>query len=179
MAEGALKAHRRIVTGHRNGKSVVLSDQRIPAYGFKTVRGFEHTYVWATTGTKEVDPEAVERELAKSALPAPGGSLVQIVTFPPATARAPHAADPSAIAQEYRARLPGLADAFEHDGSQMHVTATLDYAIVLDGKLWLELDDGQIVHLETGDIVVQQATRHGWRNMGERPATIAFVMLAG
>jgi len=27
------------------------------------------------------------------------------------------------------------------------------------------------------DIVVQQATRHGWRNKGEHPATIAFVML--
>jgi len=33
------------------------------------------------------------------------------------------------------------------------------------------------MHLAAGDIVVQQATRHGWRNNGENPATIAFVML--
>jgi quercetin dioxygenase-like cupin family protein len=43
--------------------------------------------------------------------------------------------------------------------------------------LWLELDYGETLHLDAGDIVVQQATRHGWRNKGERPATIAFVML--
>jgi hypothetical protein len=45
------------------------------------------------------------------------------------------------------------------DGSQVHVTQTLDYAIVLDGELWLELDDVETVHLEAGGIVVQQATR--------------------
>ena len=38
----------------------------------------------------------------------------------------------------------------------------------------MELDDGATVHLVAGDIVVQQATRHGWRNKGENPATIAF-----
>ena len=59
----------------------------------------------------------------------------------------------------------------------MHVTQTVDYAILLDGELWLELDDGETVHLSAGDVVVQQATRHGWRNQGEHPATIAFVML--
>ncbi len=61
--------------------------------------------------------------------------------------------------------------------TQAVVTPTVDYAILLDGDLWLELDDGATVHLSAGDIVVQQATRHGWRNKGERPATLAFVML--
>jgi hypothetical protein len=73
MAESAPKAHRRLITGHRNGKSVVLSDQRRPAYAFQTVSGFEHAYIWAATGIQEADPEAVERELPKSALPASGG----------------------------------------------------------------------------------------------------------
>jgi len=59
----------------------------------------------------------------------------------------------------------------------MHVTQIVDYAILLDGELWLELDDRETMHLAAGDIVVQQATRHGWRNNGENPATIAFVML--
>jgi quercetin dioxygenase-like cupin family protein len=86
-------------------------------------------------------------------------------------------ADPSAIAQEYLTRLPGLAETFEPDGTQMHATDTLDYAILLEGELWLEVDDGETVHLAAGDIVVQQATRHGWRNKAGRPATIAFVMI--
>jgi hypothetical protein len=170
------EGHRRVVTGHRGGKSIVLSDQRREPYRFKTVTGFEHTYMWSTNGGLESDPDKVERELANSALPSANGALVHIVTFPPASG-ASSESDPSEVAQEYLTRLPGLADTFERDGSQMHVTQTVDYAILLDGELWLELDDGATVHLVAGDIVVQQATRHGWRNKGEHSATIAFVML--
>jgi hypothetical protein len=170
------KGHRRVVTGHRGGKSVVLSDQHRQPYKFKTVAGFEHTYMWSTNGNLESDPNKVDQELPKSALPSANGSLLQIVTFPPAKDAA-SSTDPSQVTQEFLTRLPGLADTFEHDGSQMHVTQTVDYAILLDGELWLELDDGETVHLVAGDIVVQQATRHGWRNKGEHPATIAFVML--
>jgi hypothetical protein len=35
-----------VVTGHKNGKSVFLSDELRPAYAFKIVDGFEHTYMW-------------------------------------------------------------------------------------------------------------------------------------
>jgi hypothetical protein len=171
------KVHRRIVTGHRDRKSVVLSDQRREPYKFKTVAGFEHTYMWSTNGALESDPDKVEQELPKSALPSANGSLLHIVTFPPARTAASSIAGTSQVTQEFLTRLPGLADTFERDGSQMHATQTVDYAILLDGELWLELDDGETVHLSAGDIVVQQATRHGWRNKGERPATIAFVML--
>jgi quercetin dioxygenase-like cupin family protein len=59
----------------------------------------------------------------------------------------------------------------------MHATSTIDYALILEGELWLELDDGKTVHFCAGDIVVQQATRHGWRNKGQRPATIVFFRL--
>ena len=176
------KSHRRVVTGHRAGKSVVLSDQRRQPYKFKTVVGFEHTYMWSTNGSLESDPDRVEQQLPKSALPSANGSLLHIVTFPPARTTPPSISgpsqpDPAQAAQEFLTRLPGLADTFERDGSQMHVTQTVDYAILLDGELWLELDDGEMVHLVAGDTVVQQATRHGWRNKGECPATIAFVML--
>ena len=171
------EGHRRVVTGHRGGKSVVLSDQRREPYKFKTVAGFEHTYIWSTNGALESDPDRVDQDLPTSALPSADGSLLHIVTFPPARTAASSTSDPSQVTQEFLKRLPGLADTFEQDGSQMHTTHTVDYAILLDGELWLELDDGETVHLVAGDTVVQQATRHGWRNKSERPATIAFVML--
>jgi hypothetical protein len=171
------KGYRRIVTRHRGGKSAVLNDQRREPYKFKTVVGFERTYMWSTNGSLESDPDKVEQELRKSALPYANGSLLHIVNFPPARTAASSMSGPSQVAQEFLTRLPGLADTFERDGSQMPVTQTVDYAILPDGELWLELDDGETVHLSAGDIVVQQATRHGWRNKGERPATIAFVML--
>lgn len=171
------KAHRRVVTGHTEGKAVVLSDVKLSTYAFKNIPGFEHTYVWTADEAREADPREVDANLPKSALPSAGGSLVQIVTFPPATKRTQNLADPKVVAQEYRARLPGLAETFERAGSQMHTTPTIDYALILDGELWLELDDGATVWLSAGDIVVQQATRHGWRNKAERPGTVVFFML--
>jgi quercetin dioxygenase-like cupin family protein len=54
----------------------------------------------------------------------------------------------------------------------MHKTNTVDYAVVYDGEMWLELDDGEILHLNRGDVVVQNGTRHAWRNKGSKPVTM-------
>ena len=48
----------------------------------------------------------------------------------------------------------------------MHRTATLDYDVVLEGTIGLELDNGIEVMLHAGDIVVQNGTRHRWHNRG-------------
>ena len=177
MSNPPTKLHRRVVTGHVDGKAVILGDERRPAYGFKTIPGFEQSYVWAAQGLNEATPDAVDAKIQSSALPAPGGSLVHMITFPPHAARESGQADPAAIGQEFLTRLPDLAETFEPEGTQMHVTHTIDYGIVLDGDLWLELDDGVTVQLSAGDVVVQQATRHGWRNKGDKPATIAIFMI--
>jgi quercetin dioxygenase-like cupin family protein len=70
-----------------------------------------------------------------------------------------------------------LAETFERDEPAMHATATVNYAVVLDGEIWLEVDDHQTVHLRRGDVVVQNGTRHGWRNKGSQTATMLFVLL--
>jgi hypothetical protein len=38
----------------------------------------------------------------------------------------------------------------------------------------LELDDGAEVTLHPGDTVVQNGTRHRWRNLGDTPARLAL-----
>jgi hypothetical protein len=91
---------RRIVTGRRGGKAVVLSDTPLATYAFKTIRGFEHAYVWKTETASEADPEQVDLAMPKSALPPASGSLVHVVTFPPATARVSQPANASAVARE-------------------------------------------------------------------------------
>ena len=114
---------------------MVLSDQRREPYKFKTVAGFEHTYIWSTNGSFEANPDKVDQELPRSALPPADGSLLHIVTFPPAKIAASSTSDLSQVAQEFLTRLPGLADTFERDGSQMHVTRTVDYAIMLEATV--------------------------------------------
>jgi uncharacterized cupin superfamily protein len=58
-----------------------------------------------------------------------------------------------------------------------HRTETVDYAILLSGEIDLELDDGEVVHLKPGDIVVQRGTIHTWVNRGSVPAVTAFILI--
>jgi quercetin dioxygenase-like cupin family protein len=78
---------------------------------------------------------------------------------------------------EYGQKLPGLAERFEIESPGMHTTDTIDYDIVLEGEITLELDDGESRALKTGDIVVQHGTRHAWRNQSQKPATLMFVLI--
>jgi quercetin dioxygenase-like cupin family protein len=59
----------------------------------------------------------------------------------------------------------------------LHRTRTTDYGIVLSGQIELELDDGAVVGLAAGDVLVQRGTVHRWRNPAAEPCTIAFVLL--
>ena len=85
--------------------------------------------------------------------------------------------NPALAGPEHLAAAPGIAETFEMENPGMHTTPTVDYACVIDGEIVLELDDGATVQLGRGDTVVQQSTRHAWRNPGDKPATLAFVLL--
>jgi mannose-6-phosphate isomerase-like protein (cupin superfamily) len=56
---------------------------------------------------------------------------------------------------------------------------SLDYDIVIRGKLILELDDGKTVHLRPGDCVIQNGTRHRWINPTSEPCLMASVLIGG
>ena len=47
----------------------------------------------------------------------------------------------------------------------MHRTQSLDYGLVVEGEVEMELDDGVKVVLKRGDVAVQRGTIHGWRNV--------------
>ena len=58
----------------------------------------------------------------------------------------------------------------------MHRTRSIDYAIVLEGEIDMLLDDSA-VHLQAGDVLVQQGTNHAWVNRGPQPCRMAFVLV--
>jgi hypothetical protein len=92
--------------------------------------------------------------------------------FPPDIVYGDPGFDPMAAGAENEEIVPGLAERFEPDAPGMHTTDSVDYGIVLDGHPVLELDDGQTKSLNPGDIVVQNGTRHAWRNPTDTPTTI-------
>ena len=48
--------------------------------------------------------------------------------------------------------------------ANMHRTQSLDYGIVLEGEIEMVLDDGSVTKMTRGDVAVQRATMHAWRN---------------
>ncbi len=60
--------------------------------------------------------------------------------------------------------------------SPMHRSNSIDYGIVLSGSVELELDDGEKLVLNAGDVCVQRGTIHLWRTVGDKPCRIIFVL---
>jgi hypothetical protein len=169
-------AYRRIVTENLNGKSVVQSDESMPAYEFKTVPGYEHTLIWVNPATPDLSKQQRLDCYPASVVPGPGGTSLHFVTFPPGSVFADPSFDGKAAQEEALVRLRGLADHFEKEDPGMHRTNTVDYSIVYDGEIWLELDDAETLHLKRGDVVVQNGTRHAWRNKSTKPVTMLFFL---
>lgn len=62
----------------------------------------------------------------------------------------------------------------------MHRTESLDYGVVLEGTVELALDSGEIRIMNRGDLCVQRATNHAWKNITENDgwARMMFVLVS-
>jgi quercetin dioxygenase-like cupin family protein len=59
----------------------------------------------------------------------------------------------------------------------MHRTQSLDYGVVLEGSIELLLDSEQTKLMHRGDVAVQRATMHAWRNPSKTEwARMLFVL---
>jgi Cupin domain len=170
---------RRVVTGKDgSGRSVFLSDDVAPlAHEFEALPGQGFVRLWRTEPGGSLDQVEEPQALTGPILPAPDGTSFMLVGIAPYAAAVSPGFDPAALGAEFAAYMPDFAATFEPDTPGMHTTDTADYVIVLDGEVWLELDDGAETRLTRGDVVVQLGARHAWRNRTDRPATIAVVMV--
>ena len=174
---------RRVVSGQdAAGKARVVSDQVIEAASVDGAT--ELALIW---GADELPsfPLSGEQPHCPIYFPTLGGFRFVIFTVPPeGEADAAQARLTPQTRAEGLARLEkhlggGLFDAMEEDHPGMHTTDTIDFEVILEGEVWLELDDGEEVHLKTGDTFVQNGTRHRWFNRGTVPAKIAVVLIGG
>jgi len=167
---------RRVVTGHdESGRSIFVSDGPAPRHhDFQDMPGHGVSQVWCTdeNAGSTGDPTL----LKKSLIPGPGSTSLLIVNFPPdGVMMSP--IEPERAFSEMSNVLPGLFECFEPDQPGMHRTPTVDYGILLEGELVLELDDGEQKLLRAGDVIIQNATRHAWRNLTQKVAKAAFFMI--
>lgn len=116
------------------------------------------------------------------AFPGPGGTMFRLISYPPKRPegwKPPPGVTFESGLKEMSDKVPGMGDHFERGAPGMHTSDTIDYGVVVRGEMTLELDDGQKIHLRQGDTIVQNGTRHRWRNPLPEPCLMAFVSIGG
>ena len=141
---------RRVVTGHDdNHVAKVLIDA--PASNAKRPSpGLVSTLIWSTDATPGALPigEGIEDCGARilGTAPPKNGTRFAVIDFPPGNE--PH----------------------------MHRTETIDYVIVIEGEIEMQMDDSTVA-LKQGDVMVQRGTNHAWVNRSGARARVAFVLI--
>ena len=162
---------RRVVTGHNaSGKSVFVSDEMVEPVATTMMPQFQTHALWGGDETPQF-PDDGTMPAWQTYFPPIGGFRFGLFTVMPGTEQ-PSDADESALA-DVEAKLPGLLRYMDPSDPGMHTTDTIDFEVVLEGTIVLELDDGAEVTLRPGDTVVQNGTRHRWINRGSEPAQFA------
>lgn len=138
---------RRIVTGHDAAGAAVVLSDDL-LHGRSVLGGLaEFAVVWKTVSSPVDNDDATDRSQEPVGLTQPNGSVLRIVEAPGGSR------------------------------SPMHRTDSLDYGVVLEGEVDLELDNGQVTHLKAGDVIVQRGTVHAWINPSDRPNKMLFILL--
>jgi len=152
---------RRVVIGvDERGETAVVGDVDLgephASAPFRTV--------WEADGPQKVPSAGAYPETVPDLFPPPGGYRVLqyslapgfgIGVYPAYAGPEPDRNASIAAAIHVRAGI---------DAPGLHCTESVDIELVLAGKVDLEIDHGKTVTLAAGDWVVQNGTRHAWRN---------------
>jgi quercetin dioxygenase-like cupin family protein len=139
---------RRVVTGHNSAGKAVILSDDVRQTEPIPTGEAWFSKLWVTDRTPADNHGTADGALIPTGLTSPGGSVLRVVDMP-----------------------PGMR-------SPMHRTLSVDYGIVLDGEVDMELDSGECAHLQRGDVVVQRGTIHAWANRSAHMARMIFVLVA-
>jgi quercetin dioxygenase-like cupin family protein len=143
----SLGAVRRIVTGHNLNGKATIDNDQLFKPEIIPSGDAEFTLIWTAPELPVNNNDPIDGREREAGLTIKQGSVIRVVDM-----------------------LPGCE-------SPMHRTNSLDYGIVISGKLELELDDGEKTLLGPGDIVIQRGTMHLWRNPSDSEVCrIVFVL---
>jgi hypothetical protein len=175
MVENKLKPTRRIVTGvNSRGRSFIAEDGVSPAIMMgEAWVGFRNNNIWRTMREPLVGaPDTILDH--SGVLPPPGGTVIRIIDLPP---------EPRDV-EERKAAMAGTFKELFNDADHrpderhpgMHVTDTVDYAILLQGELVAIMDEAETV-MRAGDVLIQRGTNHAWANRSGEMARVAFILI--
>ncbi len=168
---------RRVVTGHTpEGKTTVASDTEVDGITITQLPGNEFYRLWGADSAPTFPDDGSPYHF-QNYLPPVGGFRFGIFTVPPQSEIPLEQIDIEGLLKEFEEKLPGLIATMEPNNPGMHTTDTIDFEYVISGEVWLELDDGEEVYLRAGDTVVQNGTRHAWRNKSAEPCRMVVCLI--
>jgi quercetin dioxygenase-like cupin family protein len=147
LSDSGLPPVQRVVTGHNGDGRAVFKSEDISPTKFIPSGDASFLLIWTTKTVPADNNDETDGRHRNAGLTLEGGSVIRIVDM-----------------------LPGKE-------SPMHRTNSIDYGIVLEGEIELELEDGARKTIEQGGIIIQRGTNHLWRNKTERVCRIAFILI--
>jgi hypothetical protein len=179
MAETPLPPVRRIVTAiDAEGRSYIAADGVSAAMHTMPERpGYRANNIWRTVGSPAPLAAADTITEHRGVMPPPGGSVIRVIDIPP------ESKDPAERKRQTEAVFAKMFNDAKLDSGHarhpgMHITDTIDYAILLKGELVAIMDQGETV-MRAGDILIQRGTNHAWANRSDEIARIAFILVDG
>lgn len=139
---------RRVVTGHTSDGRAKVEVDEIASNVISNRPGASSCVVWSTKGFPVDNDGFSDPTKASFKTTVDNGTVFRIVRYE-----------------------PGVTP-------RNHRTDSIDYAVVIEGSIDMELDDGVVVTLRAGDVLVQRGTIHNWVNRGPGVCTIAFVLIS-
>ncbi|MFZ1194679.1 MAG: cupin domain-containing protein [Pseudolabrys sp.] len=139
---------RRVVTGHSAEGRARIEIDENVKNVISNRPGASSSVIWATKGFP-VNNDGFEDPTSGSfKTTVEGGTVFRVVRY-----------------------QPGVA-------ARNHRTDSIDYAVVISGAIEMGLDDGVVVKLKAGDVLVQRGTMHNWVNRGTEDCVVAFVLIS-
>jgi quercetin dioxygenase-like cupin family protein len=141
------KSVRRVITGHDDNGKAKVMIDEVVSNTWVGRPGAVVHPIWTTEGFPADNDGDADAGARKVGTTLENGSICRVIRFE-----------------------PGVQ-------ARNHRTDSIDYVIVLDGEIDMELDD-ETVHIKAGDVLVQRGTIHNWVNRGPNPCTVCVVLIA-
>ena len=145
---------RRVVTGHKDGRSYIASDGPVPPAP-------HWDDLWIVDADESYGHAPVPGDMT---FEAPAGGFRWRVFNVPTDVQ---------MKEMYEAATAAGRPAGDPNG--WHKTNTLDLLYVVEGEITLQLEE-ESTALRPGDFIVQSGTNHAWHNYGDSPVKLLGVM---
>jgi mannose-6-phosphate isomerase-like protein (cupin superfamily) len=168
---------RRVVTGHdAEGAARIVDDAQVEPITSELLPGAAFYRLWGRD-ERPTYPDDGRPRTADAWYPPRAGSRFMINTFPPGEVVPGPDVDTVKALAELDRQMPGAMAPMDPEVPGMHTTDSLDYVLVVAGEATLDLGGGEQTVVRAGDVVIQNGTRHAWRNNGTEPCTIVGVAI--